>query len=510
MFRQQTPGEDTVGNNGFGKFACVVVAFCVVTAIASHAQTFGSLLTLTDTDGALPVAALIQGTNGNLYGTNSMNGQNGFGAEGTFFQIAPGGQLVFLYSFCSETNCADGASPSAPLAQNVSGSFLGTTKLGGANNAGTVFQISTSGTTTTLYSFCSQTNCTDGESPEAGLVQGPNGNYYGTTNWGGSGVGSECFNGSLGCGTIFEITTSGTQTVIYSFCSQTNCSDGSLPRSLTLGTDGNFYGTTGLGGTGGAGTFFRNSPSSGQFVVLHQFQQATEGSVPNGIMQGTDGNFYGTTRTGGPAGQGTAFKITPAAGVLTVLHAFCSQVSCTDGQRPEAGLVQGTDGNLYGTAVAGGAYQNCVGGCGTLFNITPAGQLTTLYSFCAVSTCPDGQNPAAALVQHTNGSFYGTTYGGGPGCISYEGCATIFNLSMGLSPFVESNPAFGKVGAKINIVGSNLKNATSVKFNGTPAAFTITSGSYIKTTVPTGATTGLVTVTTPGGTFSSNVAFQVK
>ncbi len=495
--------------NGFGKIACIAAAFCVVTAIASHAQTFGTLLTFTDTDGALPVAALIQGTNGNLYGTNSTNGQNGLGAEGTIFEIAPGGQLVYLHSFCSQTNCTDGASPSAPLVQNASGSFFGTTKLGGADNAGTVFQINTSGTTTALYSFCSQTSCTDGESPEAGLVQGPNGNYYGTTNWGGAGVGSECFNGSIGCGTIFEITTSGAQTVIYSFCSQTNCGDGSLPRSLTLGTDGNFYGTTGLGGTGGAGTFFQISPSSGKFVVLHQFQQGTDGSVPNGIILGTDGSFYGTTRTGGSAGQGTAFKITPA-GVLTVLHAFCSQASCTDGQRPEAGLVQGTDGNLYGTTVAGGAYQNCVGGCGTIFNLTQAGQLTTLYSFCSLSTCPDGQNPTAPLLQHTNGSFYGTTYGGGPGCISYEGCATVFNLSMGLAPFVESNPTFGKVGVKINILGSNLKNASSVKFNGTPAAFTVVSGSYIKTTVPSGATTGAITVTTPGGTFSSNVAFQVK
>jgi uncharacterized repeat protein (TIGR03803 family) len=497
-----------VGNNGFGK-TCIVAAFCVATAIASHAQTFGTLLTFTDTDGALPVAALIQGTNGNLYGTNSMNGQNGMGAEGSIFEIAPGGQLVYLHSFCSQTNCTDGASPSAPLVQATTGIFYGTTKLGGANNAGTVFQINSSGTTSTLYSFCADTNCTDGESPEAGLVQGPNGNYYGTTNWGGAGVGSECFNGSIGCGTVFEITTSGTLTTIYSFCSQTNCTDGSLPRSLILGTDGNFYGTTGLGGTGGSGTFFQLSPTSGKFVVLHQFLQATDGSVPNGILQGTDGNFYGTTRTGGSAGQGTAFKITPA-GVLSVLHTFCSQSSCTDGQRPEAGLVQGTDGNLYGTTVAGGANANCVGGCGTIFNIAPPGQLTTLHSFCSQSPCADGQNPAAPLVQDTNGSFYGTTYGGALGCISYEGCSTVFSLSMGLSPFVESNPTFGKVGYKVNILGGSLKNATSVKFNGTPATFTVVSGSYIKTTVPTCATTGTITVTTSGGTFSSNVPFQVK
>jgi uncharacterized repeat protein (TIGR03803 family) len=498
-----------VGNHGFGKTACLVAAFCVATAIASHAQTFGTLLTFTDTDGALPVAALIQGTNGNLYGTNSMNGQNGMGAEGSIFEIAPAGQLVYLDSFCSQTNCTDGASPSAPLVETPSGIFYGTTKAGGANNAGTVFQISSSGTTSTLYSFCSQTNCPDGESPEAGLVQGPNGNYYGTTNWGGAGVGSECFNGSVGCGTVFEITSSGSLTTIYSFCSQSNCTDGSLPRSLTLGTDGNFYGTTGLGGSGGSGTFFQLSPSSGKFVVLHQFLQATDGSVPNGIIQATDGNFYGTTRTGGSAGQGTAFKITPA-GVLSVLHTFCSQASCTDGQRPEAGLVQGTDGNLYGTTVAGGANANCVGGCGTIFNISPAGQLTTLYSFCSQPTCSDGQNPAAPLVQHTNGSFYGTTYGGGPGCISYEGCATAFNLSMGLSAFVESIPTFGKVGYKVNILGGNLKNATKVQFNGTAATFTVMSGSYIKATVPKGATTGTITVTTPGGTYSSNVAFQVK
>ena len=132
-----------MGNNGFGK-TCIVAAFCVATAIASHAQTFGTLLTFNDTDGALPVAALIQGTNGNLYGTNSMNGQNGMGAEGSIFEIAPGGQLVYLHSFCSQTNCTDGASPSAPLVQATTGIFYGTTKLGGANNAGTVFQINSS------------------------------------------------------------------------------------------------------------------------------------------------------------------------------------------------------------------------------------------------------------------------------------------------------------------------------------------------------------------------------
>jgi len=167
---------------------------------------------------------------------------------------------------------------------------------------------------------------------------------------------------------------------------------------------------------------------------------------------------------------------------------------------PYAGLVQGTDGNLYGTTYRGGDYGN-----GAIFNITLSGTLTRLYSFPG----PDGANPYAGLVQGTDGNFYGTTYDGANGCT--YGCGTVFSLSVGLGPFVKTQPASGKVGAAVKILGTNLTGATSVSFNGTAAVFTVNStGSAISTTVPVGATTGTVQVVTPNGTLSSNVPFRVR
>jgi uncharacterized repeat protein (TIGR03803 family) len=242
---------------------------------------------------------------------------------------------------------------------------------------------------------------------------------------------------------------------------------------------------------------------------LHGFDQ-TDGVDPYaGLVQGTDGNLYGTTYGGGTGspcnlggGCGTAFKITPS-GTLTTLHSFDQ----TEGANPEAGLVQATDGNLYGTTYDGGTGRSCNlgGGCGTVFKIATSGTLTTLYSFCSQSNCADGYDSVAALVQDTNGKFYGTTLYGGT-----NGAGAFFSLSVGLGPFVEANPTSGKAGMAVKILGTDLTGATSVTFNGTAATFTVKSRSLITTTVPTGATTGTVQVLTPGGTLSSNVPFRVR
>jgi uncharacterized repeat protein (TIGR03803 family) len=227
-------------------------------------------------------------------------------------------------------------------------------------------------------------------------------------------------------------------------------------------------------------------------------------------VQASDGNFYGTSLGGGFTGYGTIFKIT-TTGVLTTLYSFCSQRNCADGAYPYAGLVQGTDGNLYGTTNAGGASGCGSTGCGTLFKITLKGALTTLYTFCTQSSCSDGANPGTALVQDTNGKFYGTTYFGGltGGVCAPIGCGTIFSLDVGLGAFVEPEPKTGAVGATVNILGTALSGATTVTFNGTPASFTVSSGSLITTTVPAGATTGRIEVITPRGTLRSNIRFRV-
>jgi uncharacterized repeat protein (TIGR03803 family) len=195
------------------------------------------------------------------------------------------------------------------------------------------------------------------------------------------------------------------------------------------------------------------------------------------------------------------FEISPS-GTLTWLYSFCNRSPCPDGSQPDAGLVQATDGNLYGTTELGGSDNS-----GTIFRITPSGTLTTLLSFDK----RDGQTPLAPLVQATNGDLYGTVPYGGSYAACYYGCGTVFRLPVGLGPFVEPQPASGKVGAVVEILGTDLTGATRVTFNGTPAVIesSSSSASAITTTVPAGATSGKVQVTTPSGTLSSNVAFRV-
>jgi uncharacterized repeat protein (TIGR03803 family) len=501
------------------KTLCAVCVVCAATAIALPAQTFTTLYSFDFTDGASPLAGLIQATDGSLYGTTGHGGANG---DGTVFKITPSGTVTTLYNFCSQSGCTDGSLPEAELIEGTDGSFYGTTYGGGANRAGTVFQITPSGTLTTLYNFCSREDCLDGGRPVGALVQGTDENLYGTTTEGGAGgVYSTCL---TRCGTVFKISPSGTFGTLHSF----NHTDGSIPLGgLIQATDGDFYGTTSEGGGGscgqhletGCGTVFKIT-ANGTLTTLYDFctelvfrsYLCKDGATPYaGLVQAADGTFYGTTAAGGGVGAnractsvgcGTVFRIT-ASGTLTTLLDF----DILDGYFPEAALVQATDGNLYGTTEQGGANTACFDGsdgCGTVFKITPSGTLTTLYNFCSQGGCADGEYPQLALVQDTNGGFYGTTNSGGA---NREG--SVFSLSVGLGRFVESQPTSGNVGAAVNILGTNLTTATSVTFNGTPAVFSVTSSSLITTTVPAGATSGKVQVVTPSGTLTSNVPFRV-
>jgi uncharacterized repeat protein (TIGR03803 family) len=483
--------------------------------VALPAQTFETLQSFDLTDGATPYAVLVQGTDGNLYGTTSYGGAQGCG---TVFKITAAGALTTLHSF----HGTDGINPNG-LLQGANGTFYGTTDGGGPKYSyGTVFKITPGGTLATLYSFCSQSDCTDGLQPYAGLVQATDGNFYGTTWVGGHTGYISC---PYGCGTVFKIAPSGTLTTLYRFCSQSACRDGTYPGAgLVQATDGNLYGTTALGGANnncapytGCGTIFKITPS-GTLTTLYSFcseSGCTDGFRPEaGLVQATNGNFYGTTYYGGakgniscPYGCGTVFEITPG-GTLTTLYSFCSKPGCADGSSPSSGLVQATDGNLYGTTDEGGANSCIIGGtsygCGTVFKIIPSGTLTTLYSFCSQNSCADGSSPSSGLVQDTNGKFYGTTSGGGA-----NNDGTVFSLSVGLGPFVETQPTSGSMGEAVKILGTNLAGATRVMFNGHAAVFSVVSNSLITTTVPAGATTGLVEVVTPSGTLLSNAPFRV-
>lgn len=489
--------------------ACMIALLCIVAQISSSAQDLSTLFTFDGTNGADVPGALIQGTDGNFYGLTENKGA----VSGTAFKIKPDGTLITLYNFCSQTNCTDGEHPIGSLLQTVNGNLYGATLYGGANDGGEIFQMTPSGVLKVIYSFCSLANCADGSAPLAGVVLGLNGNLYGTTSYGGAEQN----------GTIFELTPEGKLTTLYSFCASGDfpCPDGANPYTpLMLASNGNFYGTTYNGGAQSSGVVFEISPA-GRFATLYSFCtqfNCVDGANPySGLIQASDGNLYGTTYYGGAncngGGCGTIYKIT-MAGDFTSLYSFCSETNCGDGLNPIAGVVQGTDGDFYGTAYAGGRNTSvCVDGtssCGVVYRFTPAGTFTTLYSFCSQTDCSDGGNPKGSVLQATNGAFYGSTFfEGDERCQGGVGCGTIFGSSLGLRAFVVPNPGFGRVGQVVNILGNNLAGSTGVAFNGTPAQFKVVSNSYIKAEVPSGATTGTVEVATVRGTLTSNVAFYI-
>ncbi len=372
------------------------------------------------TDGGYIYDSPIQAADGNFYLTSL---EGGGAAIGAIIRLTPSGTATTLYSFTEEK---DGLFPIAPLVQGTDGNFYGTSEGasegegGPPENYGAVYKLSPSGTFTLLHYFCSTDFCADGYYPSSALVQGTDGSFYGTTTGGG-----------LADGVVFKVTSSGTFSVVYTFCSLANCADGGLSSGLVQGIDGNFYGTTEIGGATGAGSVYKLTPA-GELTTLYSFcpqgkSPCPDGSVPSAaLVQGSDGNFYGTTATGGTGsgcpqaatvGCGTLFKMTPA-GALTTLYNFCSQggSNCTDGFDPIAALTAGSDGNFYGATFSGVNPSYCNGdGCGTLFRITPSGTLTTIYSFCSSggSACTDGQQPYAGVIQSDTGVFYGTTTLGG-------------------------------------------------------------------------------------------------
>ena len=355
-------------------------------------------------DGENPRDGVIQASDGYFYGTTTFDGANG---GGTVFKMTPAGVVTTLYNFCTLVNCADGAQPKG-LREAADGNFYSVTLSGGIENGGTVFKITPAGVFTQLYQFCAQTNCTDGATPTDVLLPGADGNFYGTTGYGGANAD----------GTVFQITPAGTLKTLYSFCAQTDCADGSIPPAgLIQGTDGSFYGVTTSGGEAGSGTVFKINPK-GNLTTLYSFCAQTncaDGSSPNSnLLQGSDGNFYGVTYTGGNAtSNGTVFNLTPA-GALTTLYQFCSLANCADGGQPSVGMVLGSDGNFYGTTQTSGA-----GSAGTFFQLAPGASpagptftFNTLYSFCSLTNCADGSTPEG-FVQANDGNFYGTAeYGG--------------------------------------------------------------------------------------------------
>ncbi len=452
----------------------------------------------------------------------------------------PCAAFTFSLAVCAQAQTVDfltqfsgGQGSSTGVVQATDGNFYGAAG-GGANGLGQLFQMTPTGKLSTIYSFCSLPGCADGEYPGPAPILGSDGNLYGVTD-GGTTIGS----------TFYKVTLDGQLTTLYTFCAS-SCADGVFANGVVQGTDGNFYGTTAVSGNGGGGTIFRISPT-GQFNLLYTFcslAKCADGSTPYfPPVQSSDGNFYGTTYEGGVAGGGVVYELT-SSGTYKVLHNFCGQsgMNCKTGGNPSTviadnkgnifgtsvysdevafeitsnhqyrvlytfgagegspftGLTLASDSNFYGMTQDGGGRRE-----GTIFKITSAGKFTTLFVF---GCCNQGYDPSPGpLFQGTSGILYGATLYGAPPCCY----GTIFSLSDSIPPLVETVPVAGKVGQSVLILGSGLTGSSSVKFDGVKASFTVESDTYIKSTVPAGAKTGTVSVVTPTGTLNSNPQFVV-
>ena len=338
--------------------------------------------------GRIPTTGLVHGSDGNFYGTTSVGGAYDVG---TVYKMTPGGVLTTLVEFTGAEGPYFGATPRS-LMQGQDGNFYGMTSREDGI-PGTIFKVTPEGVFTTLWQGYGGSTFD--------LVQDRNGNFYGTTGNG----------GARNLGTVFKMTPAGEVRTLVQFTGTEGPNKGGKPGGLVLGNDGDIYGVTRSGGTGAKGTVFKMTPS-GVLTTLVEFtgplgNDNTRGVRPKAALVQVDGDFYGTTAAGGTDGKGTVFRMTPA-GVLTTLADFTGIGGAYPGHRPAATLVRGNDGNLYGTTEDGGADDK-----GTAFKMTPEGVLTTLFEF-GESETEDSGTPLR-LVLSNDGNFYGATVRGGSG-----------------------------------------------------------------------------------------------
>jgi uncharacterized repeat protein (TIGR03803 family) len=373
----------------------------------------------TNTDGSSPQSQLAFGSDGDLYGSTSTGGTNGVG---TLFRVTTNGAFTLLGTFSHP----DSADRNASLVL-AGGTLYGTTASEGVNTNGTIYTVTTNGTVSTLYTFSPLSGSTnsDGAAPEAGLTLGHDGNLYGITTRG----------GAYGQGTIFKITTNGNLTPLSSFLNNGYSYQIPMVSQLTFGHDGNLYGTSQEDGTNGDGDVFQ-ATTNGGLATFSSFGGPVAGYQPSeGVTLGPDGDFYGTTHNGGTNNNnlGTAYQITPAGAIATLVS-----FNNTNGAYPAASLTLGSDGALYGSTQYGGTNGANDYFGGTLFRLTTNGAFTPLYSFAGPSnsnyTNALGSQPMSALTQAPDGSFYGTTSKYGP-----NSSGTIFRLTI--SPPMTPPPA---------------------------------------------------------------------
>lgn len=394
-------------------------------------------------DGGAAFVPLVQDSNGVFYGVTSMGGGT---ARGVVYSLTPDGRKYrynVLYSFCPDApTCVNGRDPEGPLAIDTNGNLYGTTFQGGRGGWGTVFELVHNADRTqwqivTLHHFCRSEKgnppCLDGSNPIGSLAYAGSSSgapydghspLYGTTYNGGA---NENMNTFIAGGTIFEVKQvrgQWRQKVLYNFCNQSGCADGNIPHSVVMGPDGKLYGGTANYGAHGLGTVYSFDPKSQTYGVLYNFcaqANCADGAYADAPLTfDAQGNIFGTTNRGGASNNGVVYRLSPRASGWreTVLHSFCQDTTCSDGEGPLSGVILDARGNLYGTTQYGGAYAqtNCdqTGyGCGVLFRMHRS-TYTVLHSFCedAASGCPDGAQPYGVTLDSA-GNLLGVTSAGG-------------------------------------------------------------------------------------------------
>jgi uncharacterized repeat protein (TIGR03803 family) len=444
---------------------CAALVASFLMACPTQAQTFTVVGILPSTVGPitnLSAQQVVEGRNGDIYTiSNPQGGIVNATTTGTFTEVAqPFGNGVTLGT--------DGNFYTALYFDRI--------------GCGEIDRTTPQGTVTLLATICG----TDGNGPTSAPIQAPNGLFYGTT--------TEIPSGQQG--TIYAMTSAGTLTLAHTFTG----ADGSYPiASMVLGGDGNLYGGTRSGGTNNDGVLYRITPG-GVFTVLHNFSGTDGRDVENSLIVGGDGNLYGVTQSGGTDNIGVIFKLTNG-GVYTVLYNMLNPYSV-----PNSRLVQATDGKFYGLLGQGNSSQP-----GWIYSVTSTGTFTILHEFCQQLNCTDGVAPSTPLIQHTDGKLYGfTVHGGDTSVCQGDGCGVFYSFDVGLAPFISLVNASGKEGAIAEILGQGFSAASVVKFGGTAATKVQRSGAtFLAATVPAGALTGAITVTTGSTTLTSAQAFRV-
>ena len=495
----------TLGRAGF--LPALLLGMVLSASVRAQSVSLTTLHDFTAGEGTGNLSSLVQSSDGTFYGTTSGGGANN---TGTIFKMAADGTLTVLHAFAAYSGGANdgGAMPFGALVAGGDGYFYGTTNRGGSVGFGTIFKISPAGAFATVHNFDSS-HLADVASPIAGLVRGTDGALYGTTQNG----------GTNSWGTVFRLNADGTTTLLHSFAPVTTHSwpflnaDGAYPNALVLASDGYFYGTTSIGGANGQGTLFRID-SAGNFALLHTFSAITSGTVnaegaePNaGLVQGMDGSLYGTAKYGGPNGYGTVFKIT-TGGTYTLLHSFLGY-GTDEGVYPDKPLIQAGDGSFYGTTSLAGAYNG-----GTIYQITSDGSLTTVYAFDGSS---NGGSPSSSLSLASDGSMYGLTGSGGT-----NGYGTAYQIIAASAPVLSSLSTAsinaGGPNATLTLKGSNFTSSSVAQWAAgtttTALSTTFVSSTQLKAVVPSALTANpgkaSVTVSTANAGVSGSKAVTIK